>query len=91
MRTGNPRNAFAAFDQGIFFSRMRILSFCPFFYDLLYFLLQEVKYLTQLEESTLNFDLAQGYALNALAGRCNVSSHHLIKLFTIDLPGEVFS
>lgn len=29
---------------------------------------QEVEYLTQLEESTLNFDLAQGYALNALAG-----------------------
>lgn len=30
-------------------------------------LIKEVKYLTQLEESTLNFDLAQGYALNALA------------------------
>ena len=26
-------------------------------------------HLTELESSTLNFDLAQGYALNALAGK----------------------
>jgi len=47
-----------------------------------YFTFQEVNHLTQLEGSTLNFDLAQGYALNALAGTWAlylISNSHLFE------------